>query len=171
MTHFLHIPPFAAGRAGFSTADATIRLVKGLIIPAIVFATLGGLDASAAPILASATRTSAFVSASTSPVFVTLRDEGVTSLKFYADPNQTVVITYNAECLVTAPRGTWLSIHILVDGNAAQPSSGSDFAFCSAVDENGQTWGSAVRQSVVKVPYAGNHVVTIKAQLNAGNGI
>src|SRR5439155_16677437 len=60
MTHFLRIPPFAAGRAGFSTADATIRLVKGLIVPAIVFATLGGLDASAAPILDSATRTTAF---------------------------------------------------------------------------------------------------------------
>jgi hypothetical protein len=142
-----------------------------LIAPAILFAALGGLDASAASILASATRTSAFVGASATPVLVPLREDGSTSLKFHADVNQTVVIIYNAECLVTAPRGTWLSIRVIVDGNEAQPSSGSDFAFCSAVDDNGQTWGSAVRQSALKVSYAGSHVVKIEARLNAGNGI
>lgn len=171
MTHFLRIPPFTAGRTGFSTADAMIRLVKGLIVPAILFANLGGLDASAAPILASATRTTAFSSTSTTSVTVPLRNDGTKSLKFTTTvANQTVVITYNAECLVTAARGTWLSIKVLVDGTEANPSSGTDFALCSAVDTTGQTWSSAVRQSVLKVPQSGDHTVVISARLLAGSG-
>jgi hypothetical protein len=171
MTHFLRIPPFTAGRTGFSTADAMIRLVKGLILPAILFANLGGLHASAAPILASATRTTAFSSTSTTSVTVPLRNDGTKSLKFTTTvANQTVVITYNAECLVTAARGTWLSIKVLVDGTEANPSSGTDFALCSAVDTTGQTWSSAVRQSVLKVPQSGDHTVVISARLLAGSG-
>jgi hypothetical protein len=149
MTHFLRITPFAAG---------------------LLFLAAEGGDASAAPILASATRASAFQSSSTSPVLVPLREDGGTSLTFHADLNQTVVITYNAECMVAASRGTWLSIKVLVDGTEAEPSSGTDFALCSAVDTDGKTWASAVRQSVLKMPYAGTHVVKIEGRLLAGSG-
>jgi hypothetical protein len=183
MTHFSRNTLFATGRTGFSImkhysrllltgAGARIRLAKGLIAPVLLFVSLGGLDASAAPILALATRTSAFSSTSTTSVTVPLRNDGTKSLTFAtADVNQTVVIIYNAECMVKASRGTWLSIRVLVDGTEAQPSSGTDFALCSAVDTNGQTWGSAVRQSVLKVPQSGDHTVEISARLNAGNGI
>ena len=81
-----------------------------------------------------------------------------------------MVLIYNAECVVTAARGTRLNVKILVDVNQADPSVGADFSFCSAVDIDGKTWVSAVRQSVMKVPTAGTHVVTIVARLFGGAG-
>src|SRR5262245_55128465 len=182
MTHSLRTPSSAADRAGFSIikhycrllllrAGDQIRLASRLIASAILFATLGGVDASAAPILASATRTAAFLSTGTTPVSIPLRESGAKSLKFDTTvANQKVVIIYNAECVVAAPRGSWLSISILVDGIEAEPSSGTDFALCSAVDAGGQTWSSVVRQSALKVPAIGSHTVTILANLLAGSG-
>jgi hypothetical protein len=182
MTHSLRTPSSAADRAGFSImkqdcrlllprAGDQIRLASRLIASAILFAALGGVDASAAPILASATRTAAFLSTSTTPVSIPLRESGAKSLKFDTTvANQKVVIIYNAECVVAAPRGSWLSISILVDGIEAEPSSGTDFALCSAVDAGGQTWSSVVRQSALKVPAIGSHTVTILAHLLAGSG-
>jgi hypothetical protein len=67
-------------------------------------------------------------------------------------------------------RGTRLNIKVLVDGVQADPDAGTDFSLCSAVDIVGKTWVSAVRQSVMKVPTAGNHVVTIEARLFGGAG-
>jgi hypothetical protein len=70
-------------------------VVAGKILgPAILLAAaFGALEVSAAPILASATRTAGFLSASTAFIPVPLRDNGATSLPF-ATPvaNQKVVI-------------------------------------------------------------------------------
>src|SRR5438105_2475933 len=148
-----------------------IGLARGLAAAVLLLIPFGAPGAFAAPILASATRTDYFMSASTTSVPVPLRDNGSKSLQFATTvANQTVVIIYNAECAVFAPRGTRLSIRILVDGAEAEPSSGTDFALCSAVDTNGQTWASAVRQSGLKVPAAGNHIIKILAKLVGASG-
>ena len=134
------------------------------------FAPLAG-EIFAAPILAAATRASAFASTSTASVPVPIRDDGTTSLKFAtAAPNESVVVIYNAECALAAARGTRLSIKIVVDGNEAEPSSGTDFTFCSALDSSGNTWASPVRQSVLKVPLSGTHTVRVVARLVGGSG-
>jgi hypothetical protein len=148
-------------------------VVAGQILGSAILlaAAFGALEASAAPILASATRTAGFLSASTVFIPVPLRDNGATSLPF-ATPvvNQKVVILYNAECAVAAARGTRLSIRILVDGIDAAPVSGADFSLCSAVDANGATWASVLRQSVMTVPASGNHTLKILARLVGASG-
>jgi hypothetical protein len=152
------------------TTDA-IGLAKRLTAAVLLFVPLGGPGAFAAPILGSATRTAAFTSTSTAAVTVPLRDNGTKSLQFATTvANQTVGIMYNAECAVVAARGTWLSVKILVDGIEAEPSAGTDFSLCSAIDTDGQSWASAVRHSVLKVPLAGNHTVKISARLIGGSG-
>jgi hypothetical protein len=70
---------------------------------------------------------------------------------------------------VAAERGRWLNVRVLVDNIEANPASGTDFAFCSAVDATGKTFASAVRQSIITVP-AGAHTVRIKARLMGGAG-
>jgi hypothetical protein len=151
-----------------------MRFIGGLVGAAaavVLFILLGGGGAFAAPPIAAATRTNAFSSMSTGNVVVPLRNDDTTTLKFKtAAANQTVVITYNAECVVDAERGVRLTIRILVDGSDAQPNVGSDFALCSAVDTDGNTWASNVRQSAVTVPEAGTHVVKVVARLRGGPG-
>src|SRR6266511_1516843 len=104
-------------------------LTTGALAFGLVFVALGDPGAFAAPILASATRTGEFSSTSTAPVPVPLRDDNTTSLQFATTVNnQSIVIIYNAECVVGAARGTRLSIKVLVDFIEALPSSDTDFA-------------------------------------------
>jgi hypothetical protein len=153
------------------TTTSAIRLAKNLTVAILLLVPFGGSGAFAAPILASAARTDYFMSVSTTSVTVPLRNDGSKTLDFATSAaNQTVAIVYHAECMVAAPRGTRLTIRVIVDGAEAEPSAGTDFALCSAVDANGQTWASAVRQSVFKVPAAGNHTVKISAKLVGGSG-
>jgi len=148
-----------------------MRLARYLIVAAVLLGPAGSFRAFAAPVLAAATRTTLFSSTSTASTTVPLRNNNTTTLNFQTTAdNQTVVIIYNAECVVDAERGTRLNIKILVDGNQADPSVGADFAFCSAVDTSGATWVSAVRQSVMKVPVAGMHIVTIVGRMFGGAG-
>jgi hypothetical protein len=148
-----------------------MHFIRSLIIAIIALIPLGMSGVYAAPVLASATRTAIFSSSSTAATTVPLRNNGSTTLQFETTAaNQTVVIIYNAECQVIGARGTRLSLKIFVDGVQPEPSVGADFSLCSAVDVDGQTWVSATRQSVMKVPDVGNHVVTIEARLLGGTG-
>jgi hypothetical protein len=129
----------------------------------------GSSNAVAASILAAATRTDAFVSISKAEIPIPLKNNGVTELLFMTSVNnQSVKITYNAECVVTGTRGKWLSVRILVDNVEADPASGHDFALCTAVDKTGSTWIGATRQSVFKIPAAGMHTVKVMGRLNVG---
>jgi hypothetical protein len=92
---------------------------------------------------------------STSMVFVTTQD------------NQRVVISYNAECTVTAATtATWVSLSIFVDGVLATPS-GIDKAHCTS-NNNGSNWVSAVATGVIVVPDPGLHTVQVRAQILNG---
>jgi hypothetical protein len=143
----------------FSALHAIVTSLQ-LACPYIAVNAFADLSAFAGTHLASAYRTTPFTSASHFPVAVALTNDGATSLVFVTTAKALVKITYNAECVVTAPRGTWLGLRIMVDGIEANPASGTDFAFCSSLDAEGKTWAAAVRQSVVKVG-PGRHEVTI----------
>jgi hypothetical protein len=123
-----------------------------------------GPSAASADILAAVARSANFFSSSTTDVAVPLRPNGSTSFKFTTTgPGKTLVkITFNSECTVAAPRGTWLTLRIEVDGVNADPASGTDYAFCTAIDASGNTWMSVTRQSLIRVQ-AGEHVVKVFA--------
>ena len=156
----------AIERGDRAVEEDVMHRIQSLIIALFALVPLGTSGACAAPVLASATRTDTFSSQSTAATTVPLRNNDNTKLQFETTAdNQTVVIVYNAECLVIGARGTRLNIKVLVDDIQADPDAGADFSLCSAVDIVGKTWVSAVRQSVMKVPTAGSHVVTIEARL------
>jgi hypothetical protein len=133
---------------------------------AIALGTLGftlvSTAVARADVLAAATRTKDFSSASTSPVTIPINDSDATTLTFKTTVDrQRVVIIYNAECQASGNvAGDWLTVSILVDGNPTNPNSGTDFAMCTSND----LWTAAVRQSVYVVPKAGYHHVTVVAQ-------
>jgi hypothetical protein len=105
----------------------------------------------------------------TTHVLVPLDHVGTTALPFKTTAaNKEIKITYNAECGVLGPIGSWQSVTILVDGVEANPTSGTSFAFCSASSTTTFIWTGAVRQSIYKVPVAGNHIVQVLVDLNAG---
>jgi hypothetical protein len=123
-------------------------------------------------ILASTTRRENFFTGGTSEIQLPLRDDGATALRFQTTKNdQLVKMTYNAECGVFgAARGRAVSVRITVDHVEAQPASGSDFRMCTAVDETGNTWVAATRQSLIRVANAGKHVVRVFGRLLTGAG-
>jgi hypothetical protein len=130
-----------------------------------------GEGAWAAPVLAWAARTTPFSSSSQAPVAIPIFNGGGTALAFATDTaSEDVVIIYNAECVVTGARGTWLSVSVFVDGVEANPASGVDFALCTAVDTDGKTYASVVRQAVFRVPQAGVHNITVQGRLQNGSG-
>jgi hypothetical protein len=114
-------------------------------------------------LLGSAVRTgpdNAFVGTSTTEVVVPLTNHGADTLQFVTKTsNQLVTLTYNAVCVIDAPRGTWVSIRVVVDGQEAEPASGGDFALCSSIQPR-----FYMRQSAVTVPDIGNHAVQIFAK-------
>jgi len=127
-----------------------------------------GSSASAETLAASATRVSND-SDVTTHVFKALNDAGATSLAFKTgSANRLVKITYNAECGVLGPTGTWISVTILVDGVEANPQNNIDFAMCTSTGTGSFLWVGAVRQSLIRVPAAGTHNVQIVVDLVAG---
>lgn len=98
-----------------------------------------------------------------------LNDAGATQLVFNTTvPKQLVKITYNAECGVLGPAGSWLSVTILVDGLQANPKNGTDFAFCTATSATTFSWMGAVRQSFISLGPVGAHKLTVLVDLNVG---
>lgn len=100
--------------------------------------------------------------------FIPLNDAGVTALPFATTTaNQRIVISFNAECSVSANNfSSFVNLDILVDGVAARPSS-DDNAFCSAHGAIGGGWVSAVSTSVFVVPNAGLHTVQVTGTLGS----
>jgi hypothetical protein len=124
-----------------------------------------GANASAETLLAFATRANN-ASDVTTHVAVPLDDNNAPSLSFKTTAaNKLIKITYNAECAVGGPAGSWLSVTILVDGVEADPKSGTFFGFCTANGSFLQYTGT-VRQSLIKVPTAGTHNIQIIVDLN-----
>lgn len=82
--------------------------------------------------------------------------------------NQTVVVQYNAECLMNSPsRKGWLHVGIFIDGINIRPTNDGN-AMCSGADLTAAgtgNWVSAVVTGVYPVPTAGVHDVTVKAIL------
>ncbi len=112
--------------------------------------------------LAFSTFSGAFSSQSEEEALLPIKENGGTQLTFKTTTaNQVVKIAYNAVCAVRAPRGTWVSIRIVVDGQEAAPASGHDFAFCSSLHPDYNNQATAFRQSVITVPTAGKHQVEI----------
>src|SRR5690554_5995821 len=112
----------------------TARQKIGFVsLGAFVAAVLAAPPATA-EILAGVTNGNAFESTSATPVEVPLKDNGKTKVTFTTAGNgKTLVkITYNAECMVDGPRGTWLTLQIVVNGEPAAPNVGIDYAFCTA---------------------------------------
>src|SRR3954447_16416596 len=133
---------------------------------ATLFVAFGGVPGTKADVLATATRTAPpfVVRGGVGPfVIVPLTDSNSTELVFNTVANgQTVVITFNAECKVVG--GGYLAVVIDVDGQPANPRSGTDFALCTTAPGDALQPVGAVRQSVFVVPNAGAHSVRVTAR-------
>ena len=141
-----------------------------VVLAVALFAAMTAMasSASAETLQAFVTRTGN-ASANTTAVLVPLGNLGATSLAFTTTAaNKVIKISYNAECGVLGPAGSWLSTTVLIDGQEANPASGTLFALCTATSTATFNWTGAVRQSVYKVAVKGSHIVQIKVDLNAG---
>jgi hypothetical protein len=100
---------------------------------------------------------------------VPLDNTGATSLVFKG--GGTYVITYTAECAVSAAAGntvTWLNLDIIVDGTALEPTVGTSDAFCTS---NGTAGADAWAMAAVSVPIklaVGTHTLQIRANIQNG---
>ena len=135
------------------------KLTLSIAILAVVVSV--GSTASAEILKAFATRVNND-SDTTTHVFKALNDAGATSLGFSVagTGNKLIKITYNAECGVLGPAGSWISVTILVDGVEANPKNGTDFALCTATSTTTFSWMGAVRQSLITVS-PGSHSVQV----------
>ena len=146
---------------------ASKKLSLGLAV-FVAFAAMAS-TASAESLLTFGTRVSN-LNSTTGHVLVPLNDAGATALPFNTTAaNKLVKITYNAECGVLGPIGSWQSVTILVDGVQANPQNGTDFALCTATSTTTFSWMGAVRQSLIKVPAKGTHNVQVVVDLLAGS--
>lgn len=140
------------------------KLVGMFAALAMVFALAS--TASAEALKAFATRSGNLTG--TGATFISLTNGGATALNFSTPgANKVIKITYNAECSALGPSG-WTSVEILVDGVAAEPNSGTLFAFCTQPVANATVWTGATRQSIITVPAAGNHSVQVRVNNNSG---
>ena len=116
-----------------------------------------------AQLLATASRANNYSNNTTGAwVTVPIKD-ALTTVNFATSaPNQTVRITYNAECGALGSPGSWLGIQILVDGLPTDPNSGTSFAMCTATSTTSYNWTGAVRQSTLLVPHSGTHKLTVQ---------
>ena|SRR5437868_197844 len=127
-----------------------------------VMVAVGSLNssASAEALLAFATRTGNVTGTVTTAV--PLNNAGATSLSFSTNAlNRLIKITYNAECGAIGTFGSWTSVRILVDGVEANPKSSTAFAFCTAASTSTFLYVGATRQSLIRVPGTGAHVVKV----------
>src|SRR5262249_7352993 len=137
------------------------------VVLVVLAVTAMAATASAESLLAFATR--AGNASGSSSQLVALKDNGSTDLTFKtAGPNKLIKITYNAECVSAGADQSWVSVTVLVDGAQANPKSGKTFAMCSSLPSDALLWTGAVRQSLITVPAAGNHVVQVRVDLNGG---
>jgi hypothetical protein len=135
---------------------------KLLFATAVLVAVVAvGSAASAEMLKAFATRV-ANDTDTTTHVLKMLNDAGSTSLGFSVSgtARKLIKITFNAECGVLGPAGSWVSVTILVDGFQANPQNGTDFALCTATSATVFNWMGAVRQSLITVD-PGPHNVTV----------
>lgn len=137
--------------------SARTAIVAGMLI-------LGMTGASFADVLFAGSRKDPSSGPDTTYTFVPLLDNNSVTVGFTTTaPNELVVVTYNAECR-RGGSGGYVSVQIQVDGKAAHPRSGTNFAMCSSADRV-----AAVRQSffVVKTP-GSFHTVRVQAAAVAG---
>ena len=139
--------------------------MKSLLTKKLLFATAMlvavvavGSTASAEMLKAFATRV-ANDSDVTTHVFKLLDDAGNARVHFSVSgtANKLIKITFNAECGVLGPPGSWISVTILVDGVEANPKNGTDFALCTATSTTTFSWMGAVRQSLITVAPGGHN--------------
>ena len=139
---------------------------RAMVALTVLVVTLASLPSAKADVLATATRADPpfAVRGGVGPfVVVPLTDSNSTELLFNTVVNrQTVVITFNAECKVVG--GGFVAVVIDVDGQPANPRSGTDFALCASVPGDALQPIGAVRQSVFVVPNAGAHSVRVTAR-------
>ncbi len=142
------------------------KLTLSIVILAVVVAV--GSTASAEILKAFATRVSND-SDFTTHVFKALNDAGATSLGFSVagTANKLIKITFNAECGVLGPPGSWISVTILVDGMEANPKNGTDFALCTATSTTTFSWVGAVRQSLITVAPGSHNVQVLIDQIGS----
>jgi hypothetical protein len=172
----LRINPINAIFAYSARPCSNHRAFAGATGLRVALASVGGLLASIAiaepSLLAGSVRTLAATGSGSTFTPVPLDDSGATEVAFStAAPNSTVKISYNAECGVVGAVGVWVSVAILVDGEPTFPNVGTDFAFCSAMVDDGYAHQSAVRNVLYKVREAGEHKVTVEAAIGGGKGI
>ena len=135
-------------------------------------AMIGSAALAEPSLLAGSVRTLAATGSGSTFTPVPLDDSGVTEVAFRTTaPNTTIKISYNAECGVVGAIGVWVSIAISVDGEPTFPNVGTDFAFCSAMVDDGYAHQSAVRNVLYKAREAGEHMVTVGAAIAGGKGI
>ena len=142
------------------------KLTLSIVVLAVVFSV--GSTASAEMLKAFATRVHND-SDTTTHVFKMLNDAGATSLGFTVPGlvNKLIKITFNAECGVLGPPGSWISVTILVDGIEANPQNGTDFALCTATSTSTFSWMGAVRQSLITVPPGSHNVQVLIDQIGS----
>lgn len=140
-----------------------------LALAVAVTSAMLAVSASAETIRAFATR-EGNEGATNTHFFVDLDNSSHTSLAFTTTAaNQLIKITYNAECAVLGPPQSWLSVTILVDGVQASPASGTSFGFCTSLPNGADyQWTGATRQSFIRVPVKGSHVVQVLVDMNNG---
>ncbi len=138
------------------------------IVIAVAFVTMTA-SASAENLKAYATR-EGNESGTNSHFFVDLDNSSHNSLAFSTvQSNRVIKITYNAECAVLGPPESWLSVTILVDGVQANPASGTSFGFCTSLPNGADyQWTGATRQSLIRVPNIGTHIVQVLVDINNG---
>jgi hypothetical protein len=139
----------------------------GLIIALFVAVATMAASASAEALKTFATR-AGNESGTNTHFFVDLDNSSHTSLAFNTSVrNGLIKVTYNAECAVLGPPQSWLSVTILIDGVQANPASGTFFGFCTSLPNGADfQWTGATRQSLIRVPNTGTHVVQVLVDLN-----
>ncbi len=90
------------------------------------------------------------------------------NLGIYATDGEIIIATFTAESACYGTPGGWCSIRILVDGLAADPASGSDFAFRHVAASN--AWDSQSVTRVRTVAFTGIHQVYVQA-LSVGTNV
>jgi hypothetical protein len=142
------------------------KLTLSIAILAVVVAV--GSTASAEILKAFATRVANDTDITTGVPKV-LTDGGATSLGFSipGTARKVIKITFNAECGVLGPPGSWISVTILVNGVEANPKNNTDFALCTATSTTTFSWMGAVRQSLITLA-PGAYSVVVRIDRVAG---
>lgn len=132
---------------------------------------IGAVGAAVAGVRVNAVRPSNWSVASAAPVFVPLNSAGATTITFNSTVAGRKVLTYSAECSITAPAGNtsaWLDLDILVNGVTMPPTVGSSDAFCGANSTAGYDGWMRNSITIVIPVVVGANTIRIQARGNAG---